>query len=172
MFLPGDDASAEGVNPLTIKGYGERRWLEQNDAVALVGFCPKLGKRWVLYWCEVVRFSHPMGLMDLSCPPVPKPFKMKFSRNVEKLFLYSSSLFQIWIIFDPFKVIVDNLSQPLNCRANFNSFLRLSPQDAWRQNNCKTHGLSNLHQSAIYIWNLPENVVQIGEIVFEWAKRM
>ena len=41
----------------------------------------------------------------------------------------SLSLFQIWIIFNRFEVIVKNLSQPMKFWPNFRCFWRFSPRD-------------------------------------------
>ena len=66
-----------------------------------------------------------MEQMDLICP---QTVQNKILQKCRETNSPSSSLFQIWIIFDRFEVIVKNLSQPLNFRANF-SLRLLSPQD-------------------------------------------
>ena len=88
-----------------------------------------------------------MGQMDLSCPQtVQSEIRQKCRENYSP----SSSLFQIWIIFDRFEVIVKNLSQPLKFWGNFGCFLRFSPQDGIRII-FKTTGLFKLHQNTQFL---------------------
>ena len=74
-----------------------------------------------------------MGQMDLSCPWTIQSEICQREEVCRKTIPPSSSLFQIWIIFDRFEVIAENLSQPLKFRANFGCFLRFSPRDGVRR---------------------------------------
>ena len=83
----------------------------------------------------------------------------------------SSNFFQIWIFFDRFEVIVKNMSQPLNFRANFCSFWRLSPQNGARI--MVKHELSNLHYRMHNSWkcaNQLNNFWASKENVAIWQK--
>ena len=102
--------------------------------------------------------------MDLSCPrTVQNEILQKFRETIPLVGI----LFQIWIIFDRFEVIVKNLSQHLKFWPNFGCFLRLSPQDDVRI-------IFQHPDYLIYfrVHNSPASFVQIGWIISEWLFKL
>ena len=67
-----------------------------------------------------------MGQMDLSCP---QTVKIEILQKCRETIPLVQVCFRFELSYDRFEVIVKNLSQPLKFWANFDCFLRLSPQD-------------------------------------------